>query len=256
VVVLGGDGVVHEVANGLMRRAVRPHLAVIPMGSGNDFAATLGMAPSVRDAVAQIVQGREVSLDVGCVNGEHFVETLSFGLDAGIALGTNEWRQRTGWRGTPLYLASALDQLFHHFEKRSLHLELEDACALRYEAGVAMPTHQAIRVTGESYLFAIQLGPTYGGGFRIAPAALPDDGLFDLVIARPPLSVPVATGILLLAKGGHHTGFRSLEFYRARGVRVQVAAGTPIQVDGEALEGTEFDVSLLPGALCVLVGED
>ena len=112
VIVLGGDGVIHEAVNGLMRVPAdkRPRLGVIPVGSGNDYARTLGMSESVPDAVVQFLEADEVALDIGCCNGVFFTETLSFGLDAAIALDTVERRQRTGEQGTILYLKSGLDQ--------------------------------------------------------------------------------------------------------------------------------------------------
>ena len=79
VIALGGDGLVNEVVNGLMARIPedRPVLAVIPVGSGNDYAETLGMAYSVPTAVTEILRFQTVRADVGRVNGRYFAETLS-----------------------------------------------------------------------------------------------------------------------------------------------------------------------------------
>lgn len=108
VIALGGDGLVNEVVNGLMARIPedRPVLAVIPVGSGNDYAETLGMAYSVPTAVTEILRFQTVRADVGRVNGRYFAETLSFGLDAAIALDTMDRRQKSGRAGTMLYLES------------------------------------------------------------------------------------------------------------------------------------------------------
>ena len=89
ILALGGDGVIHEVVCGLMAlpREARPQLGVIPLGSGNDYARTLGMARNdVEAARAQLVRGRARHVEVGRVNGTPFMQTLSFGLDAAIAL--------------------------------------------------------------------------------------------------------------------------------------------------------------------------
>ena len=112
VLVLGGDGVIHEVVNGLMARdaAARPQLGVIPLGSGNDYARTLGMARNdVGAALAQIVRGTARPVDVGRVNGTHFMQTLSFGLDAAIALDTTARRAAdTSQEGEALFVTSGL----------------------------------------------------------------------------------------------------------------------------------------------------
>ena len=112
VLALGGDGVIHEVVNGLMRlpESARPQLGVIPLGSGNDYARTLGMARNdVEGAFAQLVRGTVRELEVGRVNGVHFMQTLSFGLDAAIALDTTDRRAaNTSQEGEALFITSGL----------------------------------------------------------------------------------------------------------------------------------------------------
>ena len=237
VVALGGDGVANEVANGLMRvpGAQRPAFGLLPVGSGNDYARTLGMAKSLDDAALQLIDMPFQALDVGCCNDRWFLETLSFGLDAAIALDTVERRVRTGKTGTMLYLQAGIDQLLHHL----------DIC--RYEASFDGAPAEA----GCSYLFAVQIGRTYGGGFKICPDADPADGAFDMCIAHPPLSRAAATFIFLLAKEGHHTGFGKVELRRARSLNIRFEKPLAVQIDGEKLTGTHFDVSIAPCALRV-----
>ena len=153
VIALGGDGVIHEVAGGLMRRpaARRPALGVIPVGSGNDYARTLGVSTKVDEACAQLLGAEARLADVGRVNGHWFVETLSFGLDAAIALDTMERRVRTGRTGTVLYMESGIDQLLHHLDLRRYRVA--------FDGGET--------VEAESVTFAVQIGPYYGGGFKI-----------------------------------------------------------------------------------------
>lgn len=242
VLALGGDGVIHEAANGLMRLPAgeRPTFGIVPVGSGNDYARTLGMsARSVDAAVAQLLAARARPADVGRCNGEFFVETLSFGVDAAIALDTVERRARTGRTGTALYLASGMDQLLHHLDCH------------RYTA--SFDGGEPVR--GASFTFAVQVGPTYGGGFRICPDARIDDGLLDVCIAHPPFGVARAVFVFLLAKGGRHTGFRQIELRRARTLSVRFDAPPPVQIDGEPLEAAEYAIDVVPRALGVLVPE-
>lgn len=243
VLALGGDGIIHEVANGLMQQSteVRPAMGIIPVGSGNDYARTLGMSTKVEQAIKQLLSAQLQPLDVGCCNGEYFVETLSFGLDAAIALDTMERRKRTGRTGTILYLESGLDQLFHHLD------------IFNYTAQMTDDSGMETAVEGAMHLFAVQIGQSYGGGFRVCPSAKPDDGLFDLCIAHPPLSVPFATMVFLLAKDGHHTRFKQLEFLRAQKLHISFDRIPPCQIDGEPLPALEYDIHMCPQALNVLV---
>ena len=246
VVALGGDGLISEVAAGLMERPVdeRPALGVIPVGSGNDYAASLGVPTSIGRAIDCVLAGRTAVVDVGRVNGRYFVETLSFGLDAAIALDTVERRVRTGRTGTRLYLESAVDQLFRHLNIYDFTARLTggDAAAAR-------------TVSAAAYLLAVQIGPTYGGHFRICPGAELDDGLLDLCYATPHLGPWKALAVLLAAKGGHHTGNHHIHLDRASRLVLDFAEEPPGQIDGEKIEGTHFEIDCIPRSLTVIVGK-
>lgn len=246
VVALGGDGLISEVAAGLMERPVdeRPALGVIPVGSGNDYAASLGVPTSIGRAIDCVLVGRTAVVDVGRVNGRYFVETLSFGLDAAIALDTVERRVRTGRTGTRLYLESAVDQLFRHLNIYDFTARLTggDAAAAR-------------TVSAAAYLLAVQIGPTYGGHFRICPGAELDDGLLDLCYATPHLGPWKALAVLLAAKGGRHTGNRHIHLDRASRLVLDFAEEPPGQIDGEKIEGTHFEIDCIPRSLTVIVGK-
>ena len=238
VIALGGDGVIHEVANGLMRRPSdhRPAFGVIPVGSGNDYARTLGVSRKVDEACAQLLAAQAMPVDVGRVNGHWFLETLSFGLDAAIAHDTVERRVRTGLTGSALYMAAGFDQLLHHLDVRRY--------AASFDGGEP--------VEAESILFAVQMGPYYGSGFKICPDARIDDGMLDICIAHPPADVARALFIFLRAKTGGHTRFKQIEMRRCRSLHVEFDEAPPVQIDGEFIEGRVFDVAVEPDALRVL----
>ena len=281
VLALGGDGVIHEVANGLMRQDedVRPALGLVPVGSGNDYARTLDIDDWHGEHFDRLLLCERVRMDVGRVRGfrgpgdasgpertceighsggslgigspdaaehaeqpvadfiEYFVETCSFGLDAAIAHGTVALRKRTGLRGALLYGASGLEQFglrFRHFPAR-MQLDGRDLGRLR------------------ALLFAMQIGPTYGSGFRVCPDADPQDGLLDICYAHGTIPRAVALPAFLSAKDGHHTGLPFIHMARAR--RIELAferPNTPIQVDGERIGATRMTVECLPQALTVL----
>lgn len=250
---MGGDGLVHEVVNGLMAKdsLERQVLGVIPVGSGNDFAASLGMASRWPRAFKQIFGGNDISIDLGCCNGEYFAETLSFGIDAAIALGTVPLRKRTNLHGAPLYVASAANQLVTKLRKHEFHLELTEGERISYDGGQPVSVSSVGSLEGECYLLAVQNGPSYGGGFKVCPGANLSDGKLDLVLVRPPINPAQAAALMARAKGGHHTNSSAFEFYRARGFSLTFDDQVPTQLDGEPHIAPRFDVKVEPGALRV-----
>lgn len=246
VIALGGDGIIHEVVNGLMGipDQDRPVLGVIPMGTGNDFARTLGV--SINDperSVSELLRGRERAIDLGKVNDTYFVQTLSFGLDAAIALDTTDRRARNS------SLAGAL-----LFVTSGLRLIVTNLRGWPYEAIV-----DGEAIGGTDVVLAVQNGPTYGGGFRICPQASPNDGMLDLcyTVARP--SVPHSLLLFGLARFGRHARSRKLSLRKACQIEIAFPSveQPPCQVDGESLEVAErYKVRVVTKALRVIVPEN
>lgn len=242
VIALGGDGITHEVVNGLMMidEDVRPRLGLIPMGSGNDFARTLGMSKNDPErAVAELMDGEERTIDLGRVNGVFFTQTLSFGIDAAIALDTVDRRDRnTMQSGAILFVTSGIKILL---------------TALRgwpYEA-----TIDGVRAKGTDIAFAVQNGPTYGGGFKICPDARPNDGLLDLCYTMEKPSLPHSLLLFGLVRLGRHTRSRKLFLRKVRHVEVEFPGEEqpPCQIDGETLAADRYEIDVMPSALRVIV---
>lgn len=240
VIVVGGDGSVHETVCGLMSipQDLRPALGVIPCGNGNDYARTLGMGLDYRDAARRLAHATPLPVDVGLCNGAPFVETLSFGLDAAVAIGTHDRRRRTGCRGTRLFVEEGVSQVLFHRTAHAYSCSFEGASPKR----------------GEMILLAVQIGPTYGGGFRICPDADPSDGMLDVCIAHAPLGVAKTALLFLEARNGRHArrAGSSLSFHRTRSLKIEFECPPPAQIDGETLDGASFDIRVVPSALTVL----
>ena len=230
----------------------RPTLGVIPVGSGNDFARTLGLT-DVTD-----VSGTDFSplltssaapidvLEITCRSHtggttrtwtEYAVQTISFGLDAAIAIDTHAMRKITGLTGAPLYLASGLKAFGRDYRDFPAHVRFDGGAEKRVRA----------------IIFAIQNGPTYGSGFRICPQADPCDGLLDVCYATGPVPRAVALPVFLSAKNGGHTHSPHVHLQRAKRVDLVFPSPTyPIQLDGEQVGAAEMSIEVLPSALSVL----
>lgn len=266
VLALGGDGVVHEVVNGLMRidEGRRPTLGVVPVGSGNDFARTLGLTEiaDVRGTdFSALFTCKPAPVDVMRIDWEHAdtdprpdaltctgpgqttrgttyaIETFSMGLDAAIGLGTHELRKTTGLTGAALYTASGLQAFGRDYR-----------C---FDSFASFDGERAEHL--RTITFAVQNGPTYGSGFRICPNADATDGLLDICYAQGPAPRAIALPVFLSAKNGKHVGHRRIHMRRARTVALTLAeADYPIQVDGEQLRATKLIIRAEHHALRVL----
>lgn len=255
VLVLGGDGVIHEAVNGLMRidGRARPRLGVLPLGSGNDFARTLGIASRNKPAKAlrELAEaGHEELFDLGFVRsdagpaGTWFMQTLSFGLDAAIALRSMETRKATGAHGTRLFGALGLDVFAHNREPFPYTARLR-------ETGGTDP----LELASEEVVFAVQVGPTYGGGFRICPDASPTDGLLSVCRNVTVPGIPRTLALFLRARMGLHASSPAVEFHRATCLELTFThREPPCQADGEPLRGTRFEIRSMPRELKVIAG--
>lgn len=240
VISVGGDGLVHLTVNALMKipAELRPAFGVIPAGTGNDYARALGLPLDVRRSVHTVLNAPLRTVDVGFCNGVYFAETLSFGVDAAIALETVERRARTGRSDAGVYFSSGIDQLRHNLVPRSYH-----------------GTFDETPVEGECITFAVQIGPYYGGGFKICPEAKLDDGLLDICISHPPVSMLRAIYVFIRAKNGKHVRMKPIEFARAHRAMLEFDEEPPCQIDGEPLHATTFDIACVHDALRVFTPE-
>ena len=241
VLAIGGDGIVNEVVNGLMAipEVNRPRFGVIPCGNGDDFARTIGLDRNPTKSLQQFESHTLTPkrIDVARANGHWYLETLSFGLDAAIALGTQDLRTKTKRTGTSLYLQCGLDQLKNHRDiyNATIKLDSDDPQTLTF------------------YLLAIQNGISYGGGFKICPQAHLNDGLLDICYAEPSLSFSAAAKLFLKAKEGKHLNDSHIHFAQAKQIQLNFEKPLPSQIDGERFEGTQVSIEIAPGALEVLM---
>jgi diacylglycerol kinase (ATP) len=243
VIIVGGDGSLHEVANGILSAGRRVPLGIIAAGSGNDFAwNTLKLPHDPAEAIERAFARQLVDADAGIVNGEYFVNSFSVGIDADIAVAAGWMKKIPLMSGERLYYSTTVKQLlfgYHRCPWLTFSVDgddqIEEATNLR-----------------RYVLMAVTNGPTYGAGFRINPTAVYDDGLLDIcTISYTPLSR--ALKLLPVVQKGEHAQLPEVTFYRAKAVHIQSKNTVNIQMDGETTSATSYDAKILPGALWVRV---
>jgi diacylglycerol kinase (ATP) len=234
VLAVGGDGTVSQVAAGLA--GTPTVLAVIPAGNGNDFSRALGVPAAPELAARVALEGRARPVDMGhlqvggrCVA---FVNVAGCGFDAEVLRQT---AARRALGGSLLYFGGILRTLTA-FRPRPMRLTIDGRVFERRALGIAVAN-----------------GPTYGGGIRIAPRAILDDGLFDVCLVGD-LSPARLLALLPRLYTGTHAGRKEVEFFRCRELTAELLGGDRVtcQADGELLEQLPATFRMQPRRLmCV-----
>jgi diacylglycerol kinase (ATP) len=232
IVVVGGDGTLHEVVQAFGRRPGRGTLAFLPAGGGNDAARTIGLPRDAALAARVALEGASRHLDLGICNGEFFFNGVGVGFDGAA---NAAYRRVPLLRGFPAYLAAALATLAT-YRKPRLKLECSDGA---WE--------------GPALLCAVGNGPSCGGGFRITPDADPADGLLDACVLGD-FGRFEALGLLPKTLSGGHRNHPKASFFRSRELVVSADRELVAHFDGEVrkIEGP-MRFSVAPGAIRVRV---
>ena len=259
IIACGGDGTLHEVVNGI---AMVPDvtLGVLPCGRGNDFAAAVGIPLKPEAAIATLVSGTPIRVDLGrCYQtqvgevcnpdyqtqvGEvcnpdsekpttdnYFITIATCGYDTEVS--------RRAAKGTPLfagtasYAYAAVETLFY-YEPPFVRLE--------GDFGV----HE-----GPLLLAATGITSRYGGGFQIVPDARIDDGFFDVCIVRPVSSLTVLRLLVTLFWGGH-VGHPAVSMHQTETLKIETDTPMLLYADGEPMCETPATIEIIKGGLVVM----
>ncbi len=256
LVCVGGDGTVHEVVNGLMQASGEAEtipLAVLPLGSGDDFAKVIPPAAAVgfrsfdwRSAVDKIGRGQTHLFDVGRMSGtglrpewgpgpHYFMNALGvgFGAHALVNLASIPYFLK----GFSAYLASILTTLVKYPRLR-ITLKLDDQPA--FEQSTVMTV--------------ISSGRCVGNGFWVCPQAQADDGFFDVAIGLDLNRVQILKLLPKIIQGAH-VNDPAVRMTLAHRIEIHSTVGLAVEVDGELpfLDCYHLIVEMLPSRLRIMV---
>jgi diacylglycerol kinase (ATP) len=238
LVVVGGDGTVNEAVNGVLASGSAPvELAVVPRGTGDDFARSLGIPTRPEEAFRVAAAGAIRTIDAGRAryqdwNGlpaeRYFVNFAGAGISGAIARRGAATSRRLGAK--PAYLWATV-AVFLRWKSVPMEVELDQSTrsAVLYEVLVAN-------------------GPYTAGGMRVAPDAVPDDGQFDTVLIGDFTKAEFAVTFPKIYRGTH-VGHAKVDVVRASTVGVSADTTLPVVLDGEQPGTTPARFEILPGAL-------
>jgi diacylglycerol kinase (ATP) len=238
IFVAGGDGTLNEVMNGLAtaRALDRVVIGVIPLGTGNDFAAGLGLPPGPEEALDVLLAGRELAVDLGEVNGRIFVNSSGGGFMAEVSVAVTPELKTIA--GRLAYLIGGAQTLFE-FEPVGATVTMQPG---------------SLTISRSLYTFAVCNSRMVAGGRLIAPDALIDDGLLDVCLMEGMSALEFVALARKVADGAHVQDPRVL-YYQVESVRIELERDVHVNTDGEVFQDHRCEYRILPRAARFLAGE-
>ena len=233
IAVIGGDGTCSRVAHAIVKSGADCALAVVPAGTGNDFAKTLGVANySPEQLAALIAAGSATAIDVGRIDGRHFVNSCGFGFDASVLEASTRVKLL---KRDAVYIYAALAQLFT-YRGRAIAID-----------------HDPDQSRDEMLMVTVSNGRYLGGVFQIAPGASVIDGELDVCVIRD-ASVWQRVRLFAAAIRGTHEGLSPVRSFRAAKLSLAFSSPPSIELDGELVHAKSSSVVIecMPRALKVI----
>lgn len=249
VIAAGGDGTASEVADGLLKASAEGHLwtdlAVMPCGTGIDFARGLGLNGDIAEAIRRIARAEARPIDVGricyvddhgALASRHFINIASLGLSGATDRAVNADKRKGRMSAKALFLWRTVTE-FMRYRFQDVRIAVDDGAPV--EAKMA--------------LVAVCNGKFFGGGMMIAPDAELSDAAFDIVILRAASKLKLILDLRLLY-GGRHRNHPAITILRGSKVIVEplgdpLKNGALVDIDGESPGRIPATFEMLPGAI-------
>jgi diacylglycerol kinase (ATP) len=237
IISAGGDGTLNEVINGVAEESSPTRIAIVPLGTGNDFARSIGLPASIDECLDIIANGQARPIDLVRVTSDqvrYFINVSTGGFSGLVDENLTPEIKKT-W-GPLAYLRSAAAVLP---ELRAYKTKITFDETETLELGL----HNVI----------IGNGRYVAGGIPVAPEALVNDGLADVVLIpeKPKTELAILVAQILLGK---HLPSKSIVYRRARKVTVRSEPGMWFNVDGELVGNEPASFEVIPGAIQFIVG--
>lgn len=245
IVAAGGDGTIHGVVDGLRDALDEVVVGMVPLGTANDFARSLGLPLETDAAIDLIVEGTTRQIDLGTMrrpdtgdadpDGHLFVNVATGGFGSRVGDDVDPETKRT-W-GPLAYLRIAVEQL-QDLERYSVRLETDEGKVVEKDV----------------YNVVVANGSRAGGNLPVAPRALMDDGLFDVVLV-PAVALPDLAAVASRISAGEHGKSDRVNSLRTKALRLEAEPAMPFRLDGESIEPGPAELRVLPRALRVVAPE-
>ena len=246
IMVVGGDGTLNEVINGIFAQSLVPThdilLGMIPVGTGNDWARMFGISSDYREAIELIKTNNTFLQDAGKVSfmnrgrqfKRYFVNIAGIGFDAMVASKTNRLKEK-GKSHPLLYLWNIFMGLFSYkYFNASLNID-------------------GVNSTYSIFSMNVGICKYSGGGMMQVPTAIPDDGRFDLTIIKKIGKIGVLKSLPMLYNGTIHK-HPKVSTLNGKNIRIESKNEVYLETDGESLGHTPLEFEIIPASIKVITG--
>jgi len=240
-IVVGGDGSLNIFVNAVMEARINSSevfATLIPLGTGNDWSRLHGYSDRYLDALDSLVKGNFMPHDVGLVetvindqvvDARYFVNIAGFGFDGAVISNVN--KKTSKYFPKQLYLINLLKTL------------------VTYHPQLVTLTSNDFTIAKNVFTIAVGIGKYNGNGMCQCPDAIPDDGLFDVVIIEKVPFLKVLFHIRNLFKGTHIKKMKEVSTYRTKSLNIMIEPFILGEVEGEMLTAGNYRIRCLESAI-------
>lgn len=230
---VGGDGTAHEILNGISPEV---EMAIIPVGTGNDFWRMIDYKGTLKDILYKTIQGKAIDIDVGLANGRRFLNCANIGFDAEVNKRVNNVHQDFVPRSI-VYLYAALRELVRY---KAIDVEIE---------------LDGVKTKHNILLSSFMNGKWYGGGFMSAPKADLTDRKLDVCIVEDMPANKILSVIPKYYKGTH-LDLKEVSYRQVSKIRIRSKEKIIIGNDGELFEFDDIEIRIDPNTLKLRLPSD
>ena len=246
IIVVGGDGTMNEVVNGIFTQAICPTtditLAMITVGTGNDWGKLFGIPVHYEKAIKIIKESKIRLQDAGIVNYyngttrdiRYFINIAGLGFDAVVVKLTNTQKDK-GYRGKAIYFMNLLRSLlFYRHTLTSIEID-------------------GMKIQNDVFTISIGIGRYSGGGMMQTPKAIPDDGLFDITIVKKMRKGEIIMSLKKLYDGSI-LDHPKIEGFTGKDILIDSDPLIHVEADGESLGHSPVEFRLIPKSVNIVYG--
>lgn len=221
VLIAGGDGTVDNVVNYMKQNKIDLPVAILPVGTANDFGKFIGMPQDVEEACEQILTSKPKEIDVGKINDKFFMNVASTGLFTDVSQKTDINLKNT--IGKLAYYVKGLEQLPNF---RKLKIKVESA---------------EVSFDGDMYLMLVFNGQT-AGNLKFAYKAEVDDGYLDVIIIKAGMIKDMINLFIKMLRGEHLEDVNGLLYFKTDKLYIECFEDIVTDIDGE--RGPDFPLTI------------